>query len=290
MGEGGQGRRHQAGVVRALAVALALAATPFPAFGQGGDPNAALANELIVVPFKDHTMAGLVTHRPQDTKFTHALALFPGFSGQVKLQMQNGQIVIGDLRGNFLVRARRHFLEEGFLTVVVDAPSDHWFGLFTHDFRASPRYGEDVQGLMDAVAKRYGDLDWTFVGTSEGSLSAVYAGRMVTPPPKRLVLTSSLTSPNLQGPGLRFSDVKALTVPVLWVHHRRDPCRATPYSTTKSWAEELHQPLVTVTGSQGARGNPCEARSEHGYAGMEVKTIQAIVAWIRTGKAADVGE
>jgi hypothetical protein len=275
--------------MRALVLAVALA-SPI-ALAQGNDPNSAFANELIVVPFKDHTMAGLVTHRPEEKKFTHAVALFPGSPGQVKLQMQNGQIVIGDLRGNFLVRTRRHFLEPGFLTVVVDAPSDYQFGLFGHQFRASPRYGEDVHGLIDAVAKRYGDLDWTFVGTSEGVVSAVQAGRMVAPPAKRVVLTSSLTSPNFQGPGLRFSDVKALTVPVLWVHHRRDPCRGTPYSTTKSWAEELHQPLLTVMGSKDARGDPCEARSEHGFAGMEVKTVKTIVAWIRTGQApSEIGE
>lgn len=276
--------------MRALVLVIALAA-PLAALGQGGDPNAAFTNELIVVPFKDHTMAGLVTHRPEDKKFTHAVALFPGSPGQVKLQMQNGQIVIGDLRGNLLVRARRHFLEPGFLTVVVDAPSDQWFGLFRHDFRASPRYGEDVRGLIDAVAKRYGELDWTFVGTSEGSVSAVHAARMVAPPAKRVVLTSSLTSANFQGPGLRFSEVKALTVPVLWVHHRRDPCRWTPYSTTKSWAEELHEPLLTVIGSKDAHGDPCEARSEHGFTGREVQTIKAIVAWIRTGQApAEIGE
>jgi hypothetical protein len=267
---------------RALLLALALAASS-PAFAQGGDPNfTGFTNELIVVPFKDHTMAGLVTRRPEDKKLTHALALFPGSPGQVKLQMQNGQLAM-EQRGNFLIRARRHFLEEGFLTVVIDAPSDQWSGLFRHEFRASPRYGEDVKGLVDEVNRRYGNLDWTFIGTSEGSVSAVYAARMV--PPKRVVLTSSLTSSNFQGPGLRFSDVKALTMPVLWVHHKSDPCRGTPYSTTRSWAEEMHAPLITVTGSQGARGDPCEARSEHGYAGREVATIKAIVAWIRTGQA-----
>jgi len=281
MGEGRKGSRNQAGVA---ALAFALAASP--ALGQGGDPNfTAFANDLIVVPFKDHTIAGLVTRRPEDKKFTHALALFPGSPGQVKMQMQNGQLAM-EQRGNFLIRARRHFLDEGFLTVVIDAPSDQWFGLFRHEFRASPRYGEDVKGLVDEVNKRYGDLDWTFIGTSEGSVSAVYAARMV--PPKRVVLSSSLTSSNYQGPGLRFSDVKALTMPVLWVHHRRDPCRATPYSTTKSWAGELHEPLITVTGSHNARGDPCEVFSEHGYVGVEVKTVKAIVAWIRTGQAQEI--
>ena len=67
--------------MRALVLAVALA-SPL-ALAQGNDPNAAFTNELIVVPFKDHTMAGLVTHRPGEKKFTHAVALFPGSPGQV---------------------------------------------------------------------------------------------------------------------------------------------------------------------------------------------------------------
>jgi pimeloyl-ACP methyl ester carboxylesterase len=273
-------------VIRWTALALSLAGTaPQPALAQEADPNAAFANELIAVPLQGHSISALVTHRPGATKFTHAVAIFPGSPGQARLSLEDGAIKFGDLRGNFLVRARRHFLEEGFLTVVVDAPSDRQFGLFSHEFRASSRYGEDVRAIVEAVTKRYGELDWTFAGHSEGAVSAVHAARMAAPPVKRVVLAASLTSRNFQGPGVRFSDVKPLTVPVLWVHHRRDPCRATPYSTTKAWAEEMRAPLLTVNGSKNSRGDPCEARTEHGFVGMEVKTVKAILAWIRTGQA-----
>ncbi|HTF13148.1 MAG TPA: alpha/beta hydrolase [Burkholderiales bacterium] len=267
-------------------LAFALFGTPpQSALAQGTDPNAAFANELIVVPLQGRSISALVTHQPGATRFTHAVALFPGSPGQVKLSVENGEIKFGDLRGNFLVRARRHFLEDGFMTVVVDAPSDRQFGLFRHEFRASARYGEDIRGVVEAVSKRYGELDWTFAGHSEGAVGAAHAARMAAPRVKRVVLAAALTSPNFQGPGLRLPDVKALTVPVLWVHHRRDPCRATMYSTTKTYAEAMRAQLLTVNGSKDARGDPCEARSEHGFAGMEVKTIKAILAWIRTGQA-----
>jgi pimeloyl-ACP methyl ester carboxylesterase len=266
-----------------LAFVLAGAAQQ-GALAQGGDPNAAFANELIVVPLQGHSISALVTHQPGATKFTHAVAIFPGSPGQARLSVENGEIKFGDLRGNTFVRARRHFLEDGILTVVVDAPSDHQFGLFTHGFRASARYGEDLRGVVDAVTKRYGDLDWTFLGHSEGAVGATHAARMAGPQVKRVVLAAALTSPNFQGGGLRLSDVKPLTIPVLWVHHRRDPCRATMYSTTKAYAEEMHAPLLTVTGSKNARGDPCEALSEHGFVGMEVKTVKTTLAWIRTGQ------
>lgn len=41
---------------------------------------------------------------------------------------------------------------------------------------------------------------------------------------------------------------------------------------------------MTVTGAGERRGNPCMAFTEHGFVGMEVKTIKAILSWIRTGQ------
>jgi len=38
-----------------------------------------------------------------------------------------------------------------------------------------------------------------------------------------------------------------------------------------------------VTGVGEHRGRPCMAFTEHGYLGMEAKTIKAILSWIRTG-------
>jgi hypothetical protein len=44
---------------------------------------------------------------------------------------------------------------------------------------------------------------------------------------------------------------------------------------------------MTVVGAKNSRGNPCDAHSEHGFVGMEIATIKAILAWIRTGVAAN---
>jgi len=49
--------------------------------------------------------------------------------------------------------------------------------------------------------------------------------------------------------------------------------------------------LVTVTGEKDVRGNPCDARTQHGFVGTEIKTIKAILSWIRTGQTPpDVSE
>jgi predicted alpha/beta hydrolase family esterase len=272
----------------ALGVAL-LSLAGAPAGAQGTDPNAEFANEVMVSQLPGRSIAALVTHQPGATKFTHAVAIFPGSPGYINLRVEDGEIKFG-LRGNFLVRARRHFLEPGFLTVVLDAPSDQQDG-FAQSFRETPRYGEDVKAVLDAASRKYGELDWTFIGTSEGSVSAAHAARMLPTEVRRVVLTASVVFASSRGRGLEIADIQQIKIPLLWVHHRNDPCRYTPHSRVKSYAEQTKTPLVTVTGAGERRGNPCMAFTEHGFVGMEVKTVKAILSWIRSGNVpADVSE
>jgi hypothetical protein len=274
-------------IVPALAAALACSLPC--AYAQVDDPNAALANELIVARLPGRSITALVTHAPGATKFTHAVAIFPGSPGYINLRVEGGQVV-SDQRGGFLVRARRFFLDDGFLTVVIDAPSDQQPNFFP-DFRETPRYGEDIKGVIEAVTKKHGALDWTFVGHSEGSVSAAHAARMLPGEVKRVALTASIVTANPRGRGLGAEDVARIKMPVLWVHHRNDPCQYTPYRTVRSHAQQTRTPLVTVTGASYAKGKPCMAFTEHGFVGMEGRTIKAILSWIRTGAVpGDVSE
>lgn len=252
------------------------------AHAQVKDPNALLANEVIVAELPGRSISVLVTHQPGATKFTHAIALFPGSPGYMNLRVEGGTIQYG-LGGNFLVRARRHFIEEGILTVLVDAPSDQQIDFF-QAYRETPRYGEDVKAAIDAVTKKFGSLDWTFVGHSEGSVSAAHAARMLPAEAKRVALTASVVSPSKRGRGVGLGDVKQIKIPVLWVHNREDPCVYTQYSRIKSYAEESKTALLTVIGATGVRGEPCMPFTQHGFVGMEIKTIKAMVSWIRTGQ------
>jgi len=276
--------------LRILALSGVLLACPAqPVGAQGTDPNAAFANEVIVAQLPGRTISVLVTHQPGATKFTHAIALFPGSPGHMNLRVEGGKIQY-DLGGNFLVRARRHFLEDGFLTVVIDAPSDQQNG-FPQAFRETPRYGEDVKAALDAVSTKFGALDWTFIGTSEGSVSAAHAARMLPSDAKRVALTASVVSPSGRGRGLAIADVRQIKIPVLWVHNRDDPCKYTQYFRVRNYAEETKTSLLTVIGANGVRGDACMAFTQHGFVGMEIKTIKAILSWIRTGQVPpDVSE
>ncbi len=80
------------------------------------DPNLAHPTKVVTVAGKGYTLAGLVTHLEGVKTFKHGIALFPGFPGIMKLREENGQAAF-EMRGNFLVRSRRNWLDEETLVV-----------------------------------------------------------------------------------------------------------------------------------------------------------------------------
>ena len=247
----------------------------------GGDPNLSHPNQVVTVAAQGYTISGLVTHVRDAKAFKYGVALFPGHPGIMRLREENGQLRFA-LGGNFLVRSRRHWLDDETLVLVVDAPSDQW-ATFSQGFRETPRYGTDVAALLDETARRFGVEDWTFVGTSEGSISAFHAARMNPALARRVILTSSVFSPSRNGPGLSGANWESLSAPLLWVHHADDPCAYTSYRDAQRFAEKTRSPLVTVRGGGPGRGGACEAFTAHGYVGVESETVAAMRSWVKTG-------
>ena len=245
--------------------------------------NANLANPTVVITAQrdGYTIAGLVTHWQDVKSFKHGIALFPGRPGIMRLHVEDGQPRF-ELAGNFLTRTRRHWLDAETLVVVVDAPSDTW-ATFSQSFRETPRYGADVAALLKDVAGQYPVGEWTFVGTSEGSISALHAARMNPSLAKRTILTSSLFSPTRHGPGLSSVSWKDYPKSLLWVHHENDPCKYTTYREAKHYAKKTGAPLLTVRDSGPWRGGACEAHTSHGFVGVERETVLAMRAWVKTG-------
>jgi dienelactone hydrolase len=261
---------------RALLGVLSLAAA---ILAPGG---ATAADELVTARLEGRTISGLVT-RDGAGGFKRGIALFPGHPGILRLRAEDGELRY-ELRGNFLVRSRRHWLDAETLTLVLDAPDDQWASFAQH-FRASARYGEDVRALLDAVDARYGRLEWTFVGTSEGSVSAFHAARMLPERAARVALTASVFLQGRNGPGLSDADWSKLKVPLLWVHHVDDPCPYTAYRDAVRFAAASAAPLVTVRGGGPARGPACMARTQHGFVGIEASVVRAMRDWALTGRA-----
>jgi len=261
-----------------LAIAL-LASLPIRA----ADPNLAHPTRIVTVQRDGYSIAGLATHLDGASKLRYGIALFPGNPGVLRLREEEGQPRFA-MMGNFLIRSRRHWLDEETLVLAVDAPSDEWSG-FQHAFRETERYGQDVAALLREAGKRYGIDDWTLVGTSEGSVSAFHAGRMNPDLVRRVILTASLFLPNRGGRGLSGIDPSQIKMPLLWVHHADDPCRATPYASAREFARRSNAPLLTVKGGGPGQGPACEARTSHGFIGVESQTVQAMRTWVKTGQA-----
>jgi hypothetical protein len=241
----------------------------------------AQVEQVVTAKLERYTIAALVMHAEGAKAFKHGIALFPGHPGILKLQEQNGQPHY-ELRGNFLVRSRRHWLDQETLAVVLDAPSDEW-AMFSQEFRATARYGADVAALLEEVSRRHAVADWTFVGTSEGSISAFHAARMNPKLARRVILTSSVWGPTRNGPGLSGAKFGELASALLWVHHEDDPCRFTSYREAKRYAERTRSPLVTVRGGGPEKGDACAAFSYHGFVGMEREVVAAMRSWVKTG-------
>ncbi|MCK9388359.1 MAG: hypothetical protein M0Q22_08200 [Sulfuritalea sp.] len=274
--------------------ALALIAGPRPAYAQpggaaSGDPNSLAMNVVLTVPLKDYSISGLVTHLPEAKTFKYGIALFPGYPSIMKLREEAGQPRF-ELRGNFLIRSRRHWLDDETLVISIDAPSDQWTS-FSRQFRQDPRYGADVAALLAEASRRYAVSDWTLVGTSEGTISAFHAARMNPGMAQRVILTSSLFLNSGKGRGLSGVSWDGMKARLLWVHHEFDPCEYTPYREARQFAEMTRSPLLTVRGGGPSSGAPCEARSAHGFIGMERETVLAMRSWVKTGVTpVDVGK
>lgn len=245
------------------------------------DSKVNVSETIMVAERGAYSMAGLINHRGDAGAFRHGVVLFAGHPGILNLREEAGQPVF-DLRGNFLIRSRRHWLDNETLILVIDAPSDQR-GSFSQAFRQTSRYGEDVAALLGLVGQRYGISQWTAVGTSEGSVSAFHAARMNPELIRRVILTASVFSASRNGPGLSEVNWSALEQPLLLMHHVDDPCKFTMYRTAEDIAVRISVPLVTVRGGKGARGPACEAYTAHGFVGAEAAVVAAMLSWLKNG-------
>src|SRR3954464_14646258 len=239
----------------------------------------AQVDQVVTAKLERYSIGALVSRQEGAKTFKQGIAIFPGHPGILKLHEENGQAQY-EQRGNFLVRARRHWLDDETLVAVLDAPSDQW-STFTQDFRATPRYGTDVAAVLNEVSKLHPVADWTFVGTSEGSVSAFHAARMNPKLARRVILTASVFEASRNGPGLSRVNFGELRSDLLWVHHADDPCAYTPYRAAQAFAKKSNAPLVTVRGGGGWSGDLCQARTAHGFVGIEVPTVQAMRGWVK---------
>jgi hypothetical protein len=209
-----------------------------------------------------------------------AVILFAGGHGGLQIA-QNGSLGWGG--GNFLVRTRQSFADQGLLTVVIDTPSDRQQAPFLSGFRQTPEHAADVKAVI-AWLRAQTRLPVWLIGTSRGTQSVAYLATELAGAdgPDGIVLTSSILADNKSRavPAMPLDRIK---VPVLVVHHELDGCRMCVFADIPLLMDRLNnaprKELLTFTGGQNV-GDPCEAQAYHGFNGIEPAVVQQVAAWL----------
>ena len=206
-----------------------------------------------------------------------SLILFTGGDGVLRLG-DDGRLGAG--AGNFLVRTRQLWVEQGFQVAVVDAPSDHPDSISRGDFRSSAEHAQDMAVVIDTLRQR-ADVPVWLVGTSRGTTSAAAVAIRLHDKVGGVVLTSTI---NHDRGNVAAMALEQLTQPVLVVQHRHDQCKETLYQNVQAVMDGLHAAsateLMLFDGGQD-KGDPCQPWAAHGYNGIETEVVGKIASWIR---------
>ena len=214
-----------------------------------------------------------------------AVILMAGGHGGLNIY-RNGSFGWGE--GNFLVRTRAQFAQQGLVVAVVDAPSDRQSRPWLNGFRQGPEHAEDMAVLIAALRKEYQVPVW-LVGTSRGTQSAAAIAARRAPAeggPDGVVLTSTIlvTRSADDRPVPQFP-LERIGVPVLVVHHRDDGCSYCPASMVPTLMDKLtHTPRKQAIIVEGGidQGDPCAAAGHHGFRNIEQHVVTTISNWITT--------
>jgi len=215
-----------------------------------------------------------------------SLILFAGGKGALGLQSASSMHWGA---GNFLVRTRALFAAAGFAVAVVDAPSDHGKGM-PATFRMNRAHARDIAAVA-AYLKKQAPVPVWLVGTSMGTFSAA-EGAIAAGNVDGLVLTSTIThaSPrwhiaHSHPDGVASMALSRVKVPTLIVAHRGDACEVSPPSGAPKLKARLSKAgkvaVVLLDGGKPPASVACEAKSQHGYYGIEARAVGTITDFIK---------
>lgn len=208
-----------------------------------------------------------------------AVILFAGGDGGIEISPDGG-IKRG---GNFLVRSRQTFADNGLAVAVIDAPSDrqHLDG-----FRQTAEHVADVRAAIAWLRQELKIPVW-LIGTSRGTQSVAFIATQLAQSEggaAGLVLTSSVLVDRRERPVPAMA-LDRINVPVLVTHHRQDSCRVCLFSDLPRLTDKLNHLKKTETmvfDGGISEGDACGARAYHGYNGIEAEVVGKIATWIKS--------
>lgn len=260
-------------LLKTFVLALALAGMAVPGI------HAQTTERVVDIPTRAGVTQRLLVISPASAPKA-ALVLFAGGHGGLQMAA-DGAMQWGG--GNFLIRSRSAFADQGLLVAVLDAPSDRQSPPYLSDFRQSPEHAQDVRHVI-AWLRETAKVPVWLVGTSRGTQSVAYVATElpVGEGPDGIVLTSSILSDTSSRP-LPAMPLDKIKVPVLVVHHERDGCKHCAYADIPQLMGGLaHAPrkhLQSFTGGVN-QGKPCQAKAYHGFNGIENSVVEHIAGWV----------
>lgn len=179
---------------------------------------------------------------------------------------------------NFLIRIRSDLVDRDFAEVVVDAPSDKPAPMgMSDEFRLGPEHLADIRAVIADIRKRFPEARIYLVGHSRGTVSAAALAAKLDSV-QGVVLASTATNRDRQGPALSTFNFASIKIPVLLIHHRDDGCTTNPYYNAERLAKSF--PLISVKGGDPPQSGPCDSQAAHGYWGKDVAVAKAMKAWM----------
>jgi pimeloyl-ACP methyl ester carboxylesterase len=240
--------------------------------------TAQVTTKVIDIPTRPGVTQRLIVLSPLAPKA--AVVLFAGGHGGLQIS-PNGSVQWG--AGNFLVRTRQQFADQGMTVAVLDAPSDKQSPPYLQGQRQRPEHVADVKAVI-AWLRQTAPVPVWLVGTSRGTQSVAFVATELTGAdgPDGIVLTSTIVK-DAQSRPVTAMPLGKIGVPVLVVHHEQDGCAACPFSQVPTLMSKLsHTPrnqLIAFKGGE-TKGDPCEAFAYHGFNGLESEVVQQTAAWI----------
>jgi dienelactone hydrolase len=240
--------------------------------------HAQTAQKVVDIPTRPGVSQRMLVLSPPAPKA--AVILIPGGHGGLRI-MPNGSLMWGD--GNFLVRTRQLFAEQGLMVAVIDAPSDRQSPPYLGGFRQKPEHVADIRAVIAWLREQSKAAVW-LVGTSRGTQSAAYVATELSGPdgPDGIVLSSTILTDDASRP-VPAMPLGKIRIPVLVVHHEQDGCAHCAFANVPALMTKLanspRKELLSFKGGEN-RGDPCEAMAYHGFNGLEREVVQQTAAWV----------
>lgn len=217
-----------------------------------------------------------------------AIVLLTGGNGRLDIGA-DGRLATGG--GNQLVRTRANYARAGYAVLVPDVAPDLKQGnSVTSGSRWSQAQADDVAAVVKHARTLAPAVH--LVATSRGTLPAIKVATTKTAGPERpdtLVVTAGMLMDfggNQPSAQKSVGHLDRIGQPTLLVWHKNDGCAYTPASSAArakplfKGAKRVDIRIIDGGQPMPAGEDPCNARSPHGFLGLDQEVVDIVTTWI----------